>query len=64
MAANSVVTNEPFVHEMEDGRIHILILPDDGKWELNVVDLRTPFDRAPQLAGFEQPEQALARGHD
>lgn len=29
-----------------------------------MVDLRTPFDRAPQLAGFEQPEQALARGHD
>ncbi len=51
--------HEPFVHEMEDGRIHILILPDDGKWELNVVDLRTPFDRAPQLAGFEQPEDAL-----
>ncbi len=56
--------HEPFVHEMEDGRIHILILPDDGKWELNVVDLRTPFDRAPQLAGFAQPEDALARGHD
>ncbi len=56
--------HEPFVHEMEDGRIHILVLPDDGKWELNVVDLRTPFDRAPQLAGFERAQDALARGHD
>ncbi len=29
-----------------------------------MVDLRTPFDRAPQLAGFAQPEDALVRGHD
>lgn len=54
---------KPFVHEMGDGRIDVLVTRlEGGLWAMSVWDRRMQFSRGTLQQGFTLPQDALMKG--
>lgn len=53
---------QPFVHEMGNGRVHVLVMPaGEGRWALSVRDLRDLCTPRFSEDGFPRPLDAYER---
>ncbi len=56
---------KPFVHEMGDGRIDVLVTRlEDGLWAMSVWDRRRQFSRGTSQQGFMLPQDAFMKGRE